>query len=150
MRIRVQSLALLSELRIWHCCELCVGHRRTSDPTWLWLWCRPAAAAPIGPLAGEPPYAVGTAPKRQRKKDGCANPSGCCCQKLENSKCRAVVEKRGPGGAAGVASAAAAGSRVAPGCREHGYVTRTSLSRKTPQRTEIRVSERRLHTHTHT
>ena len=21
------------------------------DPVWLWLWCRPAAAAPIGPLA---------------------------------------------------------------------------------------------------
>ena len=29
----------------------------------LWLWCRPAAIAPIGPLAWEPPYAVGTAPK---------------------------------------------------------------------------------------
>ena len=22
-----------------------VGRRRGSDPTWLWLWCRPAAAA---------------------------------------------------------------------------------------------------------
>ena len=28
------------------------------DPAWLWLWRRPAAAAPIGPLAWEPPYAV--------------------------------------------------------------------------------------------
>ena len=26
-----------------------VGCRRGSDPAWLWLWCRPAAAAPIGP-----------------------------------------------------------------------------------------------------
>ena len=29
----------------------------------LWLWCRPAAVAPIGPLAWEPPYAMGAALK---------------------------------------------------------------------------------------
>ena len=34
----------------------------------LWLWCRLAAAAPIGPLAGEPPYASGVALKRQKIK----------------------------------------------------------------------------------
>ena len=37
----------------------------------LWLWCRPAATAPIGPLAWEPPYAVGAAQemaKRQKEK----------------------------------------------------------------------------------
>ena len=34
----------------------------------LWLWCRSAVAAPIQPLAWEPPYAMGTAPKRQKKK----------------------------------------------------------------------------------
>ena len=34
------------------------------DPAWLWLWRRPAAAAPIGPLAWEPPYAVGVALKK--------------------------------------------------------------------------------------
>jgi len=34
----------------------------------LWLWCRPAAAAPIRPLAWEPPYAVSTALKRKKRK----------------------------------------------------------------------------------
>ena len=34
----------------------------------LWLWCRPAAIAPIGPLAWEPPYAVGGALKRPKRK----------------------------------------------------------------------------------
>ena len=32
------------------------------DPVLLWLWCRPAAAAPIRPLVWELPYAVGAAP----------------------------------------------------------------------------------------
>ena len=48
MRTQVQSLAWLSELRIQHCCE---------------LWYRPAATAPIQPLAWEPPYAMGAALK---------------------------------------------------------------------------------------
>ena len=34
----------------------------------LWLWCRLAAIAPIGPLAWEPPYAIGYGPKKQKKK----------------------------------------------------------------------------------
>ena len=37
----------------------------------LWLWRRPAATAPIRPLAWEPPYAAGVAQemaKRQKKK----------------------------------------------------------------------------------
>ena len=38
-----------------------VGHRRGSDPVWLWLWRRPAAVAPIQPLAWEPLYAAGVA-----------------------------------------------------------------------------------------
>ena len=33
----------------------------------LWLWHRPAAVAPIGPLAWEPPYAAGAALKSQRQ-----------------------------------------------------------------------------------
>ena len=45
-----------------------VGHRHGLDPALLWLWHRPAAAAPIGPLAWEPPYAVSVALKRQKKK----------------------------------------------------------------------------------
>ena len=51
MRIRVQSLALLSGLGIQHCCE---------------LWCRLAAVALIQPLTWEPPYAAGSALKRQK------------------------------------------------------------------------------------
>ena len=38
----------------------------------LWLWRRPAAAAPIRPLAWEPPYAVGLdqeMAKRQKKSE---------------------------------------------------------------------------------
>ena len=31
------------------------------DPSLLWLWCRLAATALIGPLAWEPPYAMGVA-----------------------------------------------------------------------------------------
>ena len=38
------------------------------DPAWLWLWYRPVATAPTGPLAWEPPYAAGTALKRTKKK----------------------------------------------------------------------------------
>ena len=45
-----------------------VGCRHGSDPMLLWLWCRPAAVAPIGPLAWEPPYATGSALKSQKKK----------------------------------------------------------------------------------
>ena len=61
MRLWVQSLALLSGLRIWCCCEL-----------WcrllLWLWRRPAAVALVGPLAREPPYATGVALEKTKKK----------------------------------------------------------------------------------
>ena len=37
-----------------------VGRRLGSDPALLWLWHRPAATA-LGPLAWEPPYAMGAA-----------------------------------------------------------------------------------------
>ena len=49
-RTQVRSLALLSGLRIWCCCD---------------LWCRPAATAPIRPLAWELLYAMGAALKRK-------------------------------------------------------------------------------------
>ena len=42
------------------------GQRRGLDPELLWLWCRPAAAAPIRPLAWEPPYAIRAALKRKK------------------------------------------------------------------------------------
>ena len=43
-----------------------VGRRHGSDLTLLWLWCRPAAAAPIQPLAQEHPYAT-VGPKKKKK-----------------------------------------------------------------------------------
>ena len=52
-----------------------VSRRCGSDLVLLWLWHRLAATAPIGPLAWEPPYAVGAAqenakrrPKKKKKK----------------------------------------------------------------------------------
>ena len=54
-----------------------LSHRRGSDLVLLWLWCRPAATAPIRPLAWEPPYAAGAAlekakrPKKKISKDVC-------------------------------------------------------------------------------
>ena len=44
-----------------------VGHRCGLDPTLLWLWSRPVAVAPIGPLACKPPYATGAALKKTKK-----------------------------------------------------------------------------------
>ena len=38
------------------------------DPALLWLWRRPAATAPIHPLAWEPPYAVGVALKKKEEE----------------------------------------------------------------------------------
>ena len=43
-----------------------VGHRCGLDLVWLWLWLWPVATAPIGPLAWEPPYAVGAALKNKQ------------------------------------------------------------------------------------
>ena len=40
-----------------------VVRRCSSDPALLWLWCRLAAVAPIGPPAWESPYAMGAALK---------------------------------------------------------------------------------------
>ena len=47
-----------------------VGRRHGSDPTLLWLWCRPAAVALIQPLAWELPYATGVALKEKKRKYG--------------------------------------------------------------------------------
>ena len=46
-----------------------VGNRHGSDLVLLWLWRRPAAIAPIQPLAWELPYAAGMALKGQKTKD---------------------------------------------------------------------------------
>ena len=45
-----------------------VGHRHSSDPALLWLWCSLAATALIGPLAWGTPYATGTTLKRKINK----------------------------------------------------------------------------------
>ena len=61
-RIPVRSLALLSGLRILHIAVICgVGHKHGSDPALLWLWCRPAAVAPIRLLAWELLFGIPTA-----------------------------------------------------------------------------------------
>ena len=44
------------------------GWRCGSDPALLWLWRRPAAVVPIGPLAWEPPYGMGTALESKQKQ----------------------------------------------------------------------------------
>ena len=45
-----------------------VGCRFGLDLALLWLWYRPAAVAPIRPLAWEPPYAAGAALETTKKK----------------------------------------------------------------------------------
>ena len=47
-----------------------VGHRRGLDLALLWLWCRPAAAAPIQTLVWELPYAISAALKSKKKGGG--------------------------------------------------------------------------------
>ena len=46
-----------------------VGHRCDLDLALLWLWCRPAATAPIRPLAWESLYAVGVGLKRTKRQN---------------------------------------------------------------------------------
>jgi len=68
MRMLVPSLTSLSGLKNRR------GHRLRHEsqiwlrPAWLWLWYRPAGAAPIQPLAWKLPYAAGTALKKKKKK----------------------------------------------------------------------------------
>ena len=66
MRLRVQTVASLSGLRIWHCHELWYRLQ-----TLLGSWCRPAAVALIWPLAWEPPYAVDAVLKGEKNVGGC-------------------------------------------------------------------------------
>ena len=58
------TLVLLS----WLPASCGVGCRHCSDPVLMWLWLWPAATALIQLLAWEPPYAVGAALKRPKKK----------------------------------------------------------------------------------
>ena len=59
------------------------GHRRSSDPTLLWLWRRLAATALIRPLSWEPLYATEAAlekakRKKKRKRNKITKWSSCC------------------------------------------------------------------------
>ena len=56
VRTGLRSLASLPGLGSSVAMICGVGHRHGLDPAFLWLWCRPAAAAPIQPLGWEPPY----------------------------------------------------------------------------------------------
>ena len=68
-----ELLLRLSGLRTWRClCEEAgsipgLAHW-VKDLTLLWLWCKPAASAPVLPLAWELPYAKGVAINRKKKK----------------------------------------------------------------------------------
>ena len=62
----------LSRLRTQHSVPEDVGvipglAQWVKDLALLWLWCRPAAAAPIPPQAWEPPYAAGAALKGRKE-----------------------------------------------------------------------------------
>ena len=66
MRLWVRVLASRSGLSVVMSCG--VGHRCGSNLVLLWLWCRLAAVAPTGPIAWEPPHALGAALKSKKKK----------------------------------------------------------------------------------
>ena len=46
-----------------------VAHRCCLDPVLLWLWCKPAAVAPIRSLAWKAKYAMGVALKSEKEKE---------------------------------------------------------------------------------
>ena len=62
-----------------------VGHKRDSDPELLWLWLRPAAVAPISPLAWEPPYATGANEKKKKKNEHWIEKGGSFLSKEKSS-----------------------------------------------------------------
>ena len=71
MRLQVPSLGQGSGVAM----SCGVGHRRSLDPALLRLWHRLAATAHFGPLAWEPPYAVGAALEMTKFKTNKKNAS---------------------------------------------------------------------------
>ena len=67
-KLRVRSLALLSGLRIQRCREMWCRSQMRLRSGMFWLWHRPAAVAPIRPLAWESPFAGRAAQKRKKTK----------------------------------------------------------------------------------
>ena len=68
MEMQVQSLALLSGLRTWCCCELQCRLQRRLGPGISVAVEEARATAPIRLLICKLPYAMGTALKRQKQK----------------------------------------------------------------------------------
>ena len=60
-----EDVGLIPGLTQWGKNPAFIGHKCGLDPVLLWLWCRPAAAAPIQPLAWELPYAAHAALKKK-------------------------------------------------------------------------------------
>ena len=70
-----------------------------NDPALLWLWCRPVAAAPIRPLAWEPPYAMGEALKRQKAKQTNKNQPNKKDDTAKDDRTRTKIQGSWPPGA---------------------------------------------------
>ena len=68
MRMKVQSLALLSELRIWPCYKLPCSWQMWLRSSVAMAVAQASAAAQIRPLAQELPYAPGAAIKRKKER----------------------------------------------------------------------------------
>ena len=77
-----------------------VGHRRGSDPVLLWLWHRPEATNLIRSLAWKPPYAVGAAQEKTKKKKKELNSFRTSWM----SELLKSITSEFPGGAAGLGS----------------------------------------------
>ena len=69
-----------------------VGHGHSSDLMLLWLWCRLAAGALIGPLAWEPPHAGGVALKSKWNKETKNDIYSVLCSLGKNSYCFSETE----------------------------------------------------------
>ena len=63
-----------------------IGRRWGSDVTLLWLWGRPSAIAPIGPLAWDPPYALGAALRKRQGHSPLKAELGCYCCALSEKE----------------------------------------------------------------
>ena len=69
MRTQVQSLALLSGLRVWRCHKLWCRSKMRLRSYIAVAVCRLAAIALTGPLAWESPYAAGGAALKSKAKN---------------------------------------------------------------------------------
>ena len=63
-----------------------VGRRHGSDLAMLWLWRRLVATAPIGPLAEEPPYAMGAALEKAKRHTHTHENNLECSEQLESKR----------------------------------------------------------------